>query len=209
MITVVGNLKGGTGKSTVALNLGLWLVTHRRGVELCDLDPQGTLSDTAEVRAEEGFEPEITVLRRLPAKPHGEILVDVGLSDQKAMNQALKKATRVLIPVAPSQADIWSTQRFLEMIEDLHKGRDDVDVMAFINRADTHPGARENAEAAEALKQMEGLKVLKPRLAQRVAFRRSFSEGLGVFEMEPRGKAAKELEALARAVFGGRAKKKK
>ena len=208
MITVVGNLKGGTGKSTVALNLGLWLVTHRRGVELCDLDPQETLSDTAEVRAEEGFTPEVTVLRRLPAKPHGEILVDVGLSDQKAMNQALKRASRVLIPVAPSQADVWSTQRFIEMIEDLHKGRKDVEVMAFINRADTHPGARENNEAVQALKQIEGLKILKPRLAQRVAFRRSFSEGLAVFEMEPRGKAAKELEALARAVFGGRARRK-
>jgi chromosome partitioning protein len=35
-----------------------------------------------------------------------------------------------------------------------------------------------------------------------MAFRRSFSEGLGVVELEPRGKAAKELEALARAVFG-------
>lgn len=208
MITVVGNLKGGTGKSTVAFNLGLWLIVHRRGVELCDLDPQGTLSDAADVRSEEGFDPGITVLRKLPAKPHGEILVDVGLSDKESMNQAIKRASRILIPVAPSQADVWSTQRFIEMVDEIHKRGKKPEVLAFVNRADTHPGARENNEATQALKMIEGVKVLRPRLAQRMAFRRSFSEGLGVFEMEPRGKAAKELEALARAVFGARGRKR-
>lgn len=202
MITVVGNLKGGTGKSTVAFNLGLWLVARRRGLQLCDLDPQGTLRDAAEVRAEEGFQPPLPVLDKLPAKVQNEILVDVGLSGADAMNDALMRASRVVIPVAPSQADIWSTQRFIDMILKLHtKGRK-VDILAFLNRADTHPAARENQEAIDALKQIKGVTVLKPRLAQRMAFRRSFSEGLGVFEMEPRGKAAKELEALARAIFG-------
>jgi chromosome partitioning protein len=43
---------------------------------------------------------------------------------------------------------------------------------------------------------------LKSRLSQRIAFRRSFSEGLAVFELEPSGKAAAELNALAREVFG-------
>ncbi|MEO5337394.1 MAG: AAA family ATPase [Magnetospirillum sp. WYHS-4] len=202
MITVVGNLKGGTGKSTVAFNLGLWLVTHKRGVQLCDLDPQGTLRDAAEVRTEEGFQPVLAVMDKLPAKPQSEILVDVGLSDGPAMNDALARASRVVIPVAPSQADIWSTQRFIDMIAKLHTKNRKVEILAFLNRADTHPAARENQEAIEALKQIKGITVLKPRLAQRMAFRRSFSEGLGVFELEPRGKAAKELEALARAVFG-------
>jgi chromosome partitioning protein len=202
MITVVGNLKGGTGKSTVAFNLGLWLIAHKRNIQMCDLDPQGTLSDAADVRTEEGFQPALTVLNKLPAKPATEILVDVGLSDGPAMNDALARAARVVIPVAPSQADVWSTHRFIDMVSKLHtKGRK-VEIMAFLNRADTHPAARENQEAIEALKQIKGITVLKPRLAQRMAFRRSFSEGLGVFELEPRGKAAKELEALARAVFG-------
>ena len=76
-------------------------------------------------------------------------------------------------------------------------------MMAFINRADTHPASRENEEAEEALGQLEGLTVLSTRLSQRMAFRRSFSEGLAVFEMEPRGKAAAELLALAQTAFDG------
>ena len=202
MITVVGNLKGGTGKSTVAFNLAIWLLARGRQVELCDLDPQATLHDAAEVRLEEGYDPGLTVLDRIPQKPKSQILVDVGLSDQDAMHKAIARAAQIVIPVAPSQADVWSTQRFIEIVDEVAPKRKKPRLVAFINRADTHPAARENEEASSALRLLDGLTVLRPRLAQRMAFRRSFSEGLGVFEMEPRGKAAKELEALAIALFG-------
>lgn len=202
MITVIGNLKGGTGKSTVAFNLALWLVARKRKVTLCDLDPQGTLRDAADVRAELGFEPSLPVFGRIPQNPQGEVLVDVGLSDSPSMNAAISRAGRIIIPVAPSQADVWSTQRFLDIIGE-HASKTKVpEMVAFINRADTHAMSRENMESSEALRQLEELTVLRPRLGQRMAFRRSFSEGQAVFELEPRGKAAQELQALARAIFG-------
>ncbi len=202
MITVVGNLKGGTGKSTVAFNLALWLLARKRKVMLCDLDPQGTLRDAADVRLELGYEPELAAWGRIPQKTKDEVLIDVGVSDMDAARMAIERADRILIPVAPSQADVWSTQRFLEMIEEYASAKKPPELVAFLNRADTHPASRENREATEALRELGDLTVLRPRLCQRMAFRRSFSEGLGVFELEPRGKAARELQALARAVFG-------
>ena len=54
MLTVIGNLKGGTGKSTVAFNLAVWLAHEKHGVRVFDLDPQATLIDTAEIREEDG-----------------------------------------------------------------------------------------------------------------------------------------------------------
>ena len=57
MITVIGNLKGGTGKSTVAFNLGLWLAVRERTVTMIDLDPQATLSEVLSIRQEEGYQP--------------------------------------------------------------------------------------------------------------------------------------------------------
>jgi chromosome partitioning protein len=45
------------------------------------------------------------------------------------------------------------------------------------------------------------IRFIKPRLSQRTVFRRSFSEGLAVFELEPRGKGAREFYALAAAIF--------
>jgi len=201
MITIVGNLKGGTGKSTVVLNLALWLADQERDIKVLDLDPQGTLSDTIEVREEEEFEPRLQQVKSIPDQVSGELLIDIGSSDLAAMRKAVARAHRVVIPVAPSQADVWSTQRFMKIIEDARPKGKRLQLMAFINRADTHPLTRETGEALEALGQLKGLKVLPHRLGQRTAFRRSFSEGLGVFEMEPRGKAAMEVTELATTLF--------
>ena len=110
-------------------------------------------------------------------------------------------ADRILIPVTPSQADIWSTQRFLNIINEALKADHRPEVIAFINRGDTHISVRESDEAAEALASLPGVSVLKARLAQRTVFRRSFSEGLGVFELEPAGKAAHEFHRLAKLLY--------
>ena len=203
MITVVGNLKGGTGKSTVVFNLALWLATSDQPVTLCDLDPQNTLRDAIDVRVEEGYEPTVSVFGSVPKKPSGNVIIDIGLSDMEAARGALARADRVLIPVTPSQADVWATQQFLTIIdESTRANRVKPEIYAFINRADTHPAATENAETQEVLQQIPGIEVLDHSLAQRMAFRRSFSEGLGVFELEPRGKAAMELNALAETLYG-------
>ena len=198
MITVVGNLKGGTGKSTVVFNLALWLEYQGKPVRLFDLDPQGTLSDTIEVRNEELYEPELQVETKLPSRVKGEAFVDVGTSDMEALRQALGRADRIIMPVTPSQADVWSTQRFIGIImEATKRKKTKPELIAFINRADTHHMTRENDETHEALTQLKGVRILKSRLSQRIDFRRSFSEGLSVFELNPGGKAAAEIDALA------------
>jgi len=201
MITVVGNLKGGTGKSTVVFNLALWLAANDKPQILCDLDPQKTLRDAVEVRREEGYTPTVSVLDALPKNATGNVLVDVGLSDMAAVKNALGQAHRVVIPVTPSQADVWATQQFLTIINESTKNGQKPEVMAFVNRADTHHAATENAETQDALRSIPGLTVLDHMLSQRLSFRRSFSEGMGVFEMEPRGKAAMELNFLAKTLF--------
>ena len=205
MITVIGALKGGTGKSTVSFNLAVWLVENGFNTRLYDLDPQATLSDVLDIREEEGFEPSLTVnnnVKDLKAVSGAETIVDVGTADMDALTQALKKADRVLIPVPPSQADVWSTQRFLKIVSDAcAKRRKKPELFAFINRADTNPNVRETSETQDALAQLDGLKVVTARLGQRTAFRRSFSEGLAVFELEPKGKAAQEMGALATVLY--------
>ena len=205
MLTVVGNLKGGTGKSTVAFNLAVWLAHDKAGVRAFDLDPQCTLLDVCEVREEDGFEPtfevssDLEALKSLAAdrKSKQPIIVDMSASNMPAMETAISLADRVLIPVQPSQADIWSTQRFLKIVADNINKKNKTEVLGFINRADTHRGIRETDEAEQALEMLQGVKALGVRLYQRTAYRRSFSEGLGVFELDPMGKASREMKKLA------------
>ncbi|MHA1127601.1 MAG: nucleotide-binding protein [Alphaproteobacteria bacterium] len=204
MLTLYANLKGGTGKSTVVFNMAMWRVAQGKSVTVCDLDPQRTVSDVAMIREEDGIDPPLKVVRELPAKgkARGDWLIDVGTSDMDAVRAAIRACGQIIIPVTPSQADIWATQRFLEIIkEERGKGKMPK-IKAFINRADTHQFARENAETLEALQSLPKVEALDAMMMQRVAFRRSFSEGLAVFEMEPSGKAAAELNVLAKAIYG-------
>ena len=206
MITVIGSLKGGSGKSTVTFNLAIWLAMAECDVAVIDADPQATLTDALEVRRDEGFQPMVERLEARRMDDRGgleardEVLIDVGTASMDNLRQAISIADRLLVPVPPSQADIWSTQRFLRFI-DSAAGSHKPEVLGFINRGDTHRAVRESDEAAAALVSLPGIRYLRPRLSQRTVYRRSFSEGLAVFEQEPRGKGAAECNALAAVLY--------
>jgi chromosome partitioning protein len=205
MITVVGSLKGGSGKSTVTFNLGVWLAMGDVNVQLIDVDPQATLTDVIDVRHEEGFDPPLRVgdkraLTREQLRAADETLIDVGTADMESMKLALSLCDRVIVPVQPSQADIWSSQRYIHLVTSVER-ESPPEIVGFINRGDTHHAVRETSEAAAALVSLPGIRFIKPRLSQRTVFRRSFSEGLAVFELESKGKAAREFLALAATLY--------
>ena len=204
MITVIGNLKGGSGKSTIAFNLAIWLAWQGRDVKLLDLDPQKTLTDLVGVREEEGYTPAIKLLPSdMPLenlrKQKGDVIVDVGAANMVGMFQAISQAHRLLIPVVPGQADVWSTQRFLGMI-DSHR-HPACQAIMFLNRTDALGGSKETREAAEAISMLKSATALTARLSQRVWICRTLSEGLSVFEMEPRDKGSLEFLNLAQALY--------
>ena len=207
LITVIANLKGGSGKSTVTFNLGLWLQMKGQPVVAYDLDPQSTLSDVAEVRREEGLAPPLVVYRdeselaeQLQIHP-GQVLVDVGASNMNAMKQAIAVADRVVIPVPPSQPDVWATQRFLSIVDEATNGDKRPELFSFVNRADTHRAVRESDETEEVLGQLPGISLVPHRLFQRTIYRRSLSEGQAIFELSRRSKAVEEFSVFAHALF--------
>jgi chromosome partitioning protein len=204
MITVIGNLKGGTGKSTVTFNLAVWLALNDHGVKIFDLDPQATLSDVGDIREEDEYEPFISIsnsYQELEKAKDEHILVDIGTADTDSMRKAIALTDRIIVPVPPSQADIWSTQRFIKMVMDIRGQENMPQMLGFVNRADTHIGVRETGEAEDALKMLPYIDLIESRLYQRTTYRRSFSEGLAVFELEPKGKAAAEVNKFASIVY--------
>ncbi len=217
MITVIGSLKGGSGKSTTSFNLAVWLLAQDFTTAIFDLDPQQTLADTAECRAEDDHQPVLEVLspkskvkeKLLEAsQAHAEVLVDIGNSNMSAAKLAYQVADRIVIPVLPSQSDVWSLQRFLRILELLNT-KPGLEILVFVNRGDTHHAVMETRETLTVLKQLPGITVVPKLLCQRLGFRRSFSEGMGIFELEPRSKAAAEFLFFARSLYPLRRGKKK
>jgi chromosome partitioning protein len=205
MVTIIGSLKGGSGKSTISFNLAVWLAMAGVKVQLVDADPQATLTDVVDVRMEEGFDPPLRVRNKVALNAEhlngaDETVIDVGTADMESMRRALELCDRVVVPVPPSQADIWSTQRYIHLVQSTVRDTQP-QIYGFINRGDTHHAVRETNEAAAALVSLPGIKFIKPRICSRTVFRRSFSEGLAVFELDPRGKGSREFYSLAAALY--------
>lgn len=208
VISVIANLKGGSGKSTIAFNLAIWLKLQGEDVVAYDLDPQQTLNDVAQVRKEEMAAPELQVNivngSNVADKLNSHschVLVDVGAANMDAMKKAISVAGRVIIPVQPSQPDVWATQRFLKIIQEASGKSNSPELIAFINRADTHHSVKESDEAEQALIMLNMFRVIPDRLCQRTDFRRTLSEGLSIVELSRRSKSAEEFDRFAHALY--------
>lgn len=120
-VVVVMNPKGGVGKSTLATNLAGYYANRGKNVMLGDVDKQQTSREWLKLRPPEAAPIQNwDVERGKPAKPPKEathIVLDTpaGISE-KLLDQVIKPANRVIIPLQASMFDILATKHFLEQI---------------------------------------------------------------------------------------------
>jgi cellulose biosynthesis protein BcsQ len=127
-VVVVGNLKGGSGKSTLVINLAGALTESGRRVAILDCDPQGTVSGWA-ARGHASVPVRFEPLRNLNGAggwlvTAGEMRreVDVLLIDlpgvvAPAMGAAFLIASLILIPTVPQAVDVEGTRRVMAHLE--------------------------------------------------------------------------------------------
>lgn len=120
-VVVVMNPKGGVGKSTLATNLAGYYANKGKYVMLGDVDKQQSARAWLGLRPP-GVAPihSWDVERGKPAKPPREathIVLDTpaGIAE-KLLDQVIKPANRVIIPLQASMLDILATKGFLEQL---------------------------------------------------------------------------------------------
>ena len=212
MIYVVGGIKGGSGKSTVATNLAVALARDGRDVLLVDADDQETATDFSAWRNERhGGETGYTAvqltgqaarqeLQRLSGK-FSDVVVDTGGRDTTSQRAALTLADVYLVPFNPRSFDVWTLEKVAKLIEEIRTVNPNLKALAFLNRAD--PRGSDNDDAAEALRDTEALEYLDAPLGNRKAYSNAAAQGLGVLELQPRDpKATQEFERLYQQVTG-------
>jgi len=130
----------------------------------------------------------------LPSFNFDLIIVDAGGRDTKVFRSAILAADILLMPVLPSQYDIWASGETIEILN-LCRGRKEIGAFFVLNQI--IPNTKVSREAELALKEFEkDVPVLNTKLYSRVAYKTSINEGLGVTEYEPDGKAAAEIREL-------------
>jgi chromosome partitioning protein len=212
MILTVGNTKGGTGKTTLAVQLAISLARAGRDVLLVDGDTQGSAQTAIAVRTEAGRQPAVAcvqfaegrVLRdqvRLQIPRYQDVLIDAGGRDSSALRAALFLTDVLLVPFLPRSVDVWALADIAALVDDARGVRDGLTALAVLNAAD--PGDnRDNLEAIEALADFPQLALLDAPIRRRKAFANATGQGLSVDELMPLDpKACAELTALMGKAF--------
>jgi chromosome partitioning protein len=120
MNIVVGNVKGGVGKTTTAVYLAAAAAARGRGnVVLVDSDPQGSAAEWLEQSPLDGVElveapSERTVIRAL-ASSDGMVVVDTPPGDERIVRAALRRADAVVIPTRAGGVEPTRVLTTLEM----------------------------------------------------------------------------------------------
>lgn len=200
-VTAIINQKGGTGKTTLAMNLAAG-IARRAETVVIDLDPQGSCRQWASL----GSAPFPATVKQISGKwdartlhqnyrNYRHMVLDCPPSlDSHASLQALRACDVALIPVLPSPIDLWASLRLPQEIEEARKVNKHLKAYLLLNQIE--PRSALSAAMHDALAEF-GLPVLNAAIRRRAAFRGAALEGVSVYQMGSRGsQAAAEIEAI-------------
>ena len=211
MIITVGGIKGGSGKTTIATNLAVMRSAEGRDVLLIDADDQETASDFTVLRNERtGGNAGYTSIQlsgaavrsqtlRLAGK-YQDIIIDTGGRDTTSQRAALTITDQLLIPFVPRSFDIWTVQKVAALVNEMKPANERLTAYTFLNCADSR--GQDNEEAAEVLREIDGITFVDTPIGSRKAFSNAAAHGMAVTELRPPdAKASEELLMLYRYVF--------
>jgi chromosome partitioning protein len=209
LILAVGNVKGGVGKTTLAVNLVIALARQDRDVLLIDGDDQGTAMAFTEIRSsEKSGQPGYTAVslqggairsqvRQLTPK-YADIVIDVGGRDTGSLRAALTVADVILIPVQPRSFDLWGVDQTADLVKEAREVNERLKAFSVLNAAD--PQGKDNAAAADILRQVPGVEHVPNIIIRRKAFPNAAAAGLSVLEFDD-PKAIEEFNCLVSYLF--------
>lgn len=211
MIILIGGEKGGTGKTTIAVNMAC-LAAHE-GAEpvVVDTDKQRSASLFFTTRDENGVQPGIVCMEKRGkslgkdlknlAEKFDLVIVDAGGRDNLELRYSLTVANEIYIPVQPTQADLWTLEKMQALVDEVGAINPDLKAFSFLNRCSTNPRNTDSKEAREVLESYEGLTPLKTEIKERVVYQRLFRSGNCVQESNQDKSAVYEIEKLYREMF--------
>jgi chromosome partitioning protein len=213
MVISFNSIKGGVGKSTLAVNFAAWLVKEGHDVLLIDGDEQETSSDFTAWREQTKGDTGYTLVNMTGANlrkqvesmraKYDHIVIDTGGRDTTSQRAALSVADVAMIPFAPRSFDLWTINKVIDVIDEIQSIRDKpLRVYTFLSRADIK--SADNREVAQALANYPAVIYLPYPISNRKAFSNAAGVGLAVFETEqPDLKAVAEINALFNHVLHG------
>lgn len=200
VISIV-NTKGGTGKSTIAINVAVALANLNKKVLLIDTDGQQQSSlSFCQIRLAQTENEKLPIVSAvsLPDKNIHKtldnyssfdfVIIDAGAGDNGIVRSAILCSNKgiLLIPVQPSVPDLWGTEDTLKILADARQMLEGYEKNYLIfNRVPTNIRINFTKAAFEKLKEIEiqyEVKSMQNTLSERTAFKEAIPFGKNVQE---------------------------
>ena len=205
-IIAVINQKGGTGKTTLALNLAAGLA--RRGTtHLVDADPQRSITHWVSLTEDEagllpvtppGRDPSATIAKL--GRSYNYVVVDCPPAVQGDLVASIMNSVDVvLIPVLPSPIDLWASVDMTTAVNKARKNNAQLLAYLVLNQLESRNAL--SRDMHEALAEFD-VPVLKAGMQRRAAYRSAAVEGTSIYGMGKRGQAAvADVEAIIEEIL--------
>jgi chromosome partitioning protein len=210
-VVAVGNLKGGTGKSTVSVNLACALAAAGKTTAILDTDPQSTAARWAELEklpvacypaplesldVVGGWIADSEELRF----KHDILVVDLPSVVVPALGAAFMIADVIVVPVGTSLPDLDGTQRVLQYVELAHRERRKHPPQIVLVPTRVTP---DTPDPIGTVSRHLGLarELIAPALSHHVAFQEAYAWGEWVGSLAPDSPPHRQIREVAAFVL--------
>lgn len=200
-VITIAQQKGGSGKTTMAVNLAVAFARAGRSVALMDTDPQGSAGRWFMTRCEELGDPGlefstasawgVTYETRKLADAHDIVIIDTPPKADSDLRPALRASDLILVPIATSHVDLWAVETVLDLA-----ARESKPALVVMTRA--RAGTRLSSEVAENAAALDA-EIAQGSLANRVVYADTLGHGRAALEA-PKGPAHGEVLGLMQEI---------
>lgn len=201
MIITIANSKGGSGKSTITINLATKLALEGKDVLVIDTDEQKSVEKFSSIRNAKEMAQRFEVVCKggnaladtikSMSKRYDVLVIDTKATINNEQRKAMLLSDYLIIPTTTSQIDLSELLNMFGYVSDVKDLNDTLKAFVVLNRINPNPFlTNEPLELKQFIAEykaengFDDVGIFESIIGDRVEYKRSIANGIGVCELD-------------------------